>query len=168
MASTPSLCSATCSPAGPGCRPRRPARSGAARPARRTPARVHQPSWTPGLRQSSYRRQPHSGRDLNGYRQSPLLKESPGASLSLHERAQYRASDTGSLSTRAAPTAPRRTRPILSVQVSHGVHYRNNRVDERAGKILCLVEAPTAESAADVHREAHRLVADEIFEVSEG
>src|SRR5664280_1207645 len=67
MASTPSLCSATCSPAGPGCRPRRPARSGAARPARRTPARVHQPSWTPGLRQSSYRRQPHSGRDLNGY-----------------------------------------------------------------------------------------------------
>jgi hypothetical protein len=54
------------------------------------------------------------------------------------------------------------------VQVSHGVHYRNNRVDERAGKILCLVEAPTAESAADVHREAHRLVADEIFEVSEG
>jgi hypothetical protein len=56
----------------------------------------------------------------------------------------------------------------LSVQVSHGVHYRNNRVDERAGKILCLVEAPTAESAADVHREAHRLVADETFEVSEG
>jgi Protein of unknown function (DUF4242) len=56
----------------------------------------------------------------------------------------------------------------LSVQVSHGVHYRNNRVDERAGKILCLVDAPTAESAADVHREARRLVADEIFEVSEG
>ena len=54
------------------------------------------------------------------------------------------------------------------MQVSHGVHYRNNRVDERAGKILCLVEAPTAESAADVHREAIRLVADEIFEVSEG
>ena len=46
-------------------------------------------------------------------------------------------------------------------------HYRNYWVDERAGKILCLVGAPTAESAADVHR-AHRLVADEIFEVSEG
>jgi hypothetical protein len=41
-------------------------------------------------------------------------------------------------------------------------------VNERAGKIFCLVEAPTAESAADVHREARRLVADEIFEVSEG
>src|SRR5450759_592359 len=46
MASTPSLCSATCSPAGPGCRPRRPAHNGAARPTRTTPARVHQPSWT--------------------------------------------------------------------------------------------------------------------------
>ena len=41
-------------------------------------------------------------------------------------------------------------------------------MNERAGKIFCLVEAPTAESAADVHREAHRLVADETFEVSEG
>ena len=54
------------------------------------------------------------------------------------------------------------------MQVSHGVHYRNTRVDECAGKILCLVDAPTAESAADVHREARRLVADETFEVSEG
>ena len=43
-------------------------------------------------------------------RQLQLLKESPGASL--HGRPQYQASDTGSLSTRAAPTAPRRTRPI--------------------------------------------------------
>jgi len=25
-------------------------------------------TWTPDLRQSSYRPQPHSGRDLNGYR----------------------------------------------------------------------------------------------------
>src|SRR5450759_4798002 len=32
--------------AGPGCRPRRPAHNGAARPTRTTPARVHQPSWT--------------------------------------------------------------------------------------------------------------------------
>ena len=56
----------------------------------------------------------------------------------------------------------------LSVQDSRGVSYRNYWVDERAGKIFCLVDAPDAESAADVHREAHGLVADEIFEVSEG
>jgi hypothetical protein len=56
----------------------------------------------------------------------------------------------------------------LSAQVSRGVHYRSYWVDERARKIFCLVEAPTAESTADVHREARRLVGDEIFEVSEG
>ena len=35
------------------------------------------------------------------------------------------------------------------------------------GKIFCLVEAPDAEAANTVHREAHGLVADEIFSVSE-
>jgi len=41
-------------------------------------------------------------------------------------------------------------------------------VDEQKGKIFCLVEAPDAETAAQVHREAHGLVADEIYEVHEG
>ena len=34
------------------------------------------------------------------------------------------------------------------------------RYDEQAGKVFCLVEAPDAETAVRVHREAHRLVAD--------
>ena len=37
----------------------------------------------------------------------------------------------------------------------------------QAGKIFCLVEAPDAEAANTVHREAHGLVADEIYPVSE-
>jgi hypothetical protein len=41
-------------------------------------------------------------------------------------------------------------------------------VDEKQGKIFCLVEAPDAETAHRVHREAHGLVADEIYEVAEG
>jgi hypothetical protein len=40
-------------------------------------------------------------------------------------------------------------------------------VDEEAGKIFCLVEAGSAEDANTVHREAHGLVADEIYPVSE-
>jgi Protein of unknown function (DUF4242) len=55
----------------------------------------------------------------------------------------------------------------LATQSSHGVDYKRYWVDEKAGKIFCLVEAPDAESANTVHREAHGLVADEIFEVSE-
>jgi uncharacterized protein DUF4242 len=56
----------------------------------------------------------------------------------------------------------------LEVQGAHGVRYLRYWVDEKAGKIFCLVEAPDAEAAATVHREAHGLVADEIYEVTEG
>lgn len=55
----------------------------------------------------------------------------------------------------------------LATQDAHGVDYRHYWVDEKAGKIFCLVEAPNADAANTVHREAHGLVADEIFEVTE-
>lgn len=55
----------------------------------------------------------------------------------------------------------------LTTQEAYGVDYRRYWVDEDAGKIFCLVEAPDAETANTVHREAHGLVADEIFPVSE-
>jgi hypothetical protein len=56
----------------------------------------------------------------------------------------------------------------LATQTKYGVDYKHYWVDEAAGKIFCLVDAPDAETAATVHREAHGLVADEIYEVSEG
>jgi hypothetical protein len=55
----------------------------------------------------------------------------------------------------------------LATQGAHGVDYLRYWVDEEAGKIFCLVEAPDAEAAHTVHREAHGLVADEIYRVSE-
>ena len=48
------------------------------------------------------------------------------------------------------------------------VTYQKFWVDEASRKVFCLVEAPDAETAVAVHREAHGLVADEIYEVSEG
>lgn len=56
----------------------------------------------------------------------------------------------------------------LATQDAYGVNYVRYWVDEAAGKIFCLVEAPDAEAAATVHREAHGLVADEIYAVAEG
>jgi hypothetical protein len=56
----------------------------------------------------------------------------------------------------------------VETQGQYGVNYKSYWVDENAGKIFCLVEAPDADSAHRVHREAHGLVADEIYEVSEG
>ena len=56
----------------------------------------------------------------------------------------------------------------LQVQHKHGVNYLRYWYDEGTGKVFCLVEAPSKEAAAAVHREAHGLVADEIIEVREG
>lgn len=56
----------------------------------------------------------------------------------------------------------------LRTQGPHGVNYLRYWVDEAAGKIFCLVDAPSADVAADVHRKAHGLVAQEIYQVTEG
>jgi hypothetical protein len=56
----------------------------------------------------------------------------------------------------------------LETQGKYGVDYKRYWVDENAGKVFCLVDAPTADDAIRVHREAHGLVTDEIYEVSEG
>ena len=55
----------------------------------------------------------------------------------------------------------------LATQEKYGVKYRQYWVNQEAGKVFCLVDAPDAEAANTVHREAHGLVADEIYEVSE-
>jgi hypothetical protein len=56
----------------------------------------------------------------------------------------------------------------LQTQGPHDVRYLRYWVDETAGKVFCLVEAPSAEAAAAVHREAHGLEADHIYRVQEG
>jgi len=56
----------------------------------------------------------------------------------------------------------------LEVQQKYGVDYQQYWFDEGTGKVFCLVEAPDAESAAAVHREAHGLLADEIVPVQRG
>ena len=59
-------------------------------------------------------------------------------------------------------------RADLQKQDDHDVRYLRYWVDEGQGKIFCLVEAPDGEAANTVHREAHGLVADAIYQVQEG
>ena len=56
----------------------------------------------------------------------------------------------------------------LQTQDKYGVKYQKYWLNESTGVIFCLVEAPSKEAAARVHREAHGLTADEIHEVREG
>ena len=56
----------------------------------------------------------------------------------------------------------------LQTQDKYGVEYLQYWFSEDQGTVYCLVNAPDAESAARVHREAHGLEADEIVEVRQG
>jgi len=56
----------------------------------------------------------------------------------------------------------------LQNEGKYDVRYLRYWVDEQEGKVFCLVEAPSADAAAAVHREAHGLVADSVFQVQEG
>lgn len=55
----------------------------------------------------------------------------------------------------------------LATQDRYDVRYLRYWVDEGAGKIFCLVDAQSAADAARVHLEAHGLVADNIYRVTE-
>ena len=56
----------------------------------------------------------------------------------------------------------------LATQGEYDVSYLRYWVDEGKGQIFCLVEAPDAEAATQVHRQAHGLVADAVYQVQEG
>ena len=53
----------------------------------------------------------------------------------------------------------------LEAQEKYGVNYLKYWVNEKRGKVFCLVEAPNAEAANSCHREAHGLVARKIIEI---
>jgi len=53
----------------------------------------------------------------------------------------------------------------VETQQKYGVEYHKYWVNEKTGKVFCLVHAPNAEAAECVHREAHGLLAEKIIEV---
>jgi hypothetical protein len=53
----------------------------------------------------------------------------------------------------------------LKAQGPHDVQYHRYWVNEAAGKVFCLADAPSAEAANTMHREAQGLVAGHVFEV---
>ena len=61
------------------------------------------------------------------------------------------------------PTSPALMRPTWPPRERTDVNYMRYWVDQKAEKIFCLVHAPDAEAANTVHRQAHGLVADEIY-----
>jgi hypothetical protein len=54
----------------------------------------------------------------------------------------------------------------LATQAKYGADFQAYWVDEQAGKIYCLVAAPSADAVNAVHKEAHGLLADKVMEVT--
>ena len=54
----------------------------------------------------------------------------------------------------------------VETQQKYGVNYLKYWFNESCGKVFCLVDAPSAEAANHVHREAHGIIAEKIIEVS--
>lgn len=71
--------------------------------------------------------------------------------------------DGGAVMDDAAKGSPHRP-----ANAARDVRYLRYWADEPGGRVFCLVEAPSAEAAANVHPEAHGLVADHIYQVQEG
>ncbi len=71
----------------------------------------------------------------------------------------------GKVSAQAAADAHQKD---LAHQAEYHVQYLNYWLDADSGTIRCLVEAPSAEAAIAVHKQAHGLIPDSIEEVIEG
>lgn len=56
----------------------------------------------------------------------------------------------------------------LAIQHQHDVSFEKYWVDEEAGKVYCLAQAPNAEAVSETHRLAHGLVPDHVYEVTDG
>ena len=54
------------------------------------------------------------------------------------------------------------------IQDKYDTRYLNYWFDADHRKIFCLVEAPDEAAARSVHKEAHGLIADEIYAVEQG
>jgi len=67
-----------------------------------------------------------------------------------------------------APAAADAHRKDLAHQAKYNVKYLNYWLDAESGTIWCLSEAPNAEAALAVHKQAHGLMPNAIEEVSEG
>jgi hypothetical protein len=56
----------------------------------------------------------------------------------------------------------------LAVQKKHGVNLINYWVDEKNGVVMCLAQAPNADSLINTHKEAHGLVPVKVDKVIQG
>ena len=56
----------------------------------------------------------------------------------------------------------------LAIQSKYGVHFLKYWFDEKAGTVYCLSSAPDSATIADAHNEAHGLLPQQVYAVTDG
>jgi len=56
----------------------------------------------------------------------------------------------------------------LEIEKKHGVNFINYWVDEKNGTVMCLAQAPNADSLINTHKEAHGLIPLSVMKVRQG
>lgn len=74
--------------------------------------------------------------------------------------------DRHDLSAITAADAAEAHRRDIEIQDRYGVKFLTYWFDQQRGTVFCLVDAPDAETAQCVHREAHGFIAGEVVEVA--
>jgi len=108
-------------------------------------------------------------REAHGLLPARILPVSSGDAAKLTGEAQLfldiHELGAGNVTARAVAEAHEKD---LQIQGQFGVRFINYWVDEINGKVLCLSEAPNAESVRETHRKAHGLLPQTIVKVTKG
>jgi len=91
--------------------------------------------------------------------QEEIIKGKDNLYLDLHELG------AGKVTAKDAAEAHKKD---LAVQKKHGVNLINYWVDEKNGVVMCLAQAPNADSLINTHKEAHGLVPVKVVKVKQG
>ncbi len=94
---------------------------------------------------------------------APTLEPSPGSAKTTRLFLDVHEIGPGKVTAQAVADAHLRD---LATAPKYGVTFKAYWLDENAGRIYCLAEAPSADATTAVHKEAHGLLASKIMEVT--
>jgi hypothetical protein len=107
--------------------------------------------------------------EAHGLLPSEIFKVTEGQEAQLNNGGQFfiDVHNLGAGKVTAAAVADAHKKDLLT-QKKYGVNFINYWVDEKAGTIFCLSQAPDSNAVIHTHRDAHGLLPNYVLEVKQG
>ena len=108
-------------------------------------------------------------REAHGLLPTAIYKVTPGSESAVVDGKQFflDVHNLGAGNVTAAAVAEAHKKD-LAVEKKYGVNFINYWVDEKAGTVFCLSEAPDSNAIIHTHKEAHGLLPDYVLKVNQG